>query len=154
MVWVLKLVVHVEKFNGLFWGSNDSMTSSVQVLETLFCKVDETHVTHEVVNTRRFAEAGLFFKLTSNTGSLGDSSDNTFAVLLVVLLVDSTPDSSGKIGGSSDGTGEVSQETEVLELETERLVSSIVVVVKFIVSSFDSVSVLNIGDIGSDFLDV
>ena len=154
MVWVLKLVVHVEKFNGLFWGSNESMTSSVQVLETLFCKVDETHVTHEVVNTRRFAEAGLFFKLTSNTGSLGDSSDNTFAVLLVVLLVDSTPDSSGKIGGSSDGTGEVSQETEVLELETERLVSSIVVVVKFIVSSFDSVSVLNIGDIGSDFLDV
>ena len=45
-------------------------------------------------------------------------------------------------------------DTEVLELETERLVSSIVVVVKFIVSSFDSVSVLNIGDIGSDFLDV
>ena len=154
MVWVLKLVVHVEKFNGLFWGSNDSMTSSVQVLETLFCKVDETHVTHEVVNTRRFAEAGLFFKLTGNTGSLGDSSDNTFAVLLVVLLVDSTPDSSGKIGGSSDGTGEVSQETEVLELETERLVSSIVVVVKFIVSSFDSVSVLNIGDIGMYILDV
>ena len=109
------MVVHVEKFNGLFWGSNDSMTSSVQVLETLFCKVDETHVTHEVVNTRRFAEAGLFFKLTSNTGSLGDSSDNTFSVLIVVVLVDSTPDSSGKISGSSDGTGEVSQETEVLK---------------------------------------
>ena len=108
MVWVLKLVVHVEKFNGLFWGSNDSMTSSVQVLETLFCKVDETHVTHEVVNTRRFAEASLFFKLTGNTGSLGDSSDNTFAVLLVVVLVDSTPDSSGKIGGSSDTLSEAS----------------------------------------------
>ena len=149
-----ELVVHVDKSHGLLWSGNDGGSGSVQVLETLLLKVDESHVTHEVIDTRRFAEASLFFKLTGNTGSLGDSSDNTFAVLLVVLLVDSTPDSSGKIGGSSDGTGEVSQETEVLELETERLVSSIVVVVKFIVSSFDSVSVLNIGDIGSDFLDV
>jgi len=84
-------------------------------LENLLIKVHETHVTHEVVNTRRFAEASLFFKLTGNTSSLGDSSDNTFSVFIVVILVDSTPDSSGKIGGSSDGTGEVSQETEVLE---------------------------------------
>ena len=148
------MVVHVDKSHGLLWSGNDGGSGSVQVLETFLLKVDESHVSHEVIDTRLFAEASLFFKLTGNTGSLGDSSDNTFAVLLVVLLVDSTPDSSGKIGGSSDGTGEVSQETEVLELETERLVSSIVVVVKFIVSSFDSVSVLNIGDIGSDFLDV
>ena len=148
------MVVHVDKSHGLLWSGNDGGSGSVQVLETFLLKVDESHVSHEVIDTRLFAEASFFLKLTGNTGSLGDSSDNTFAVLLVVLLVDSTPDSSGKIGGSSDGTGEVSQETEVLELETERLVSSIVVVVKFIVSSFDSVSVLNIGDIGSDFLDV
>jgi len=38
------LVVHVKKFNGLFWGSDDSVTSSVQVLETLLFKVDEANV--------------------------------------------------------------------------------------------------------------
>ena len=89
MVWVLKLVVHVEKFNGLFWGSNDSVSSSVQVFETLFFKVDEAHV-------------------ASNTGSFRDSSNNAFAVLIVALLVGSTPDSSGKIGGSSDTLSEAS----------------------------------------------
>jgi len=83
------LVVHVKKFNGLFWGSDDSVTSSVQVLETLLFKVDEANV-------------------ASNTGSFRDSSNNTFAVLIVALLVGSTPDRSGKIGGSSNGTSDAS----------------------------------------------
>ena len=146
------MVVHVDKSHGLLWSGNDGGSGSVQVLETFLLKVDESHVSHEVIDTRLFAEASFFFKLTGNTGSLGDSSDNTFAVLLVVLLVDSTPDSSGKIGGSSDGTSEVSQETEVLELnvlsvQVDKLVDSIAVVRVTVGCDTSSVSFVSFQDV-------